>query len=386
MENKKKKKIKKILFISTRNPFSGRYSGDVIRSLKIINSLKKKYNLKVISLSEKKLEKVKENLITFDYPNLFNKFLNCIISIFKFQPIHFGLFFSKKMKSFIQKNANEYDYLFFYHVRSSQYLPDNYYNKSIIEMIDLYSSNYLQTFNSLSFLNPFKYIYLLESWLMKSVENKIFDHFDKTILLSKSEINQIDKKFKNKIIKIDESADQINKSYLYSKKNFKILFVGNLNYLPNLLACKEFVNNILPKLRAKSPQIKFSIIGNISKFDKLLLSIRSGVEILGPKKNISKCVKNSFCGLANLRIATGVQGKVLTYMSHGLPVICSEKVAKNFGSSVISYKNEKELIQKILDLQKNKQISNKFSKKAIKFSKKLTYKKMSLSYIRSLNF
>ena len=76
------------MFISTRNPFSGRYSGDVIRSLKIINSLKK-YNLKVISLSEKKLEKVKENLITFDYPNLFNKFLNCIISIFKFQPIHF---------------------------------------------------------------------------------------------------------------------------------------------------------------------------------------------------------------------------------------------------------------------------------------------------------
>ena len=73
-------------------------------------------------------------------------------------------------------------------------------------------------------------------------------------------------------------------------------------------------------------------------------------------------------------------------MSHGLPVICSEKVAKNFGSSVISYKNEKELIQKILDLQKNKQISNKFSKKAIKFSKKLTYKKMSLNYIRSLNF
>ena len=32
---------KKILFITTRNPYSGRYSGDVIRSLKIINLLKK---------------------------------------------------------------------------------------------------------------------------------------------------------------------------------------------------------------------------------------------------------------------------------------------------------------------------------------------------------
>ena len=43
-------------------------------------------------------------------------------------------------------------------------------------------------------------------------------------------------------------------------------------------------------------------------------------------------MKNTICGIANLEIATGVQGKILTYMSFGLPVICSNKVAKNFGS------------------------------------------------------
>ena len=31
--------MKKILFITTRNPYSGRFSGDVIGSLKIINFL-----------------------------------------------------------------------------------------------------------------------------------------------------------------------------------------------------------------------------------------------------------------------------------------------------------------------------------------------------------
>ncbi len=34
--------MKNILFISPRNPFSGRYSGDVIRAHKFINFLKKK--------------------------------------------------------------------------------------------------------------------------------------------------------------------------------------------------------------------------------------------------------------------------------------------------------------------------------------------------------
>ena len=35
--NKKDKFMKKILFISVRNPYSGRYSVDVIRSLKFLN-------------------------------------------------------------------------------------------------------------------------------------------------------------------------------------------------------------------------------------------------------------------------------------------------------------------------------------------------------------
>ena len=44
----------KILFITTRNPYSGRYSGDVIRALKVINFLRKKNIVDVVYLSKKK--------------------------------------------------------------------------------------------------------------------------------------------------------------------------------------------------------------------------------------------------------------------------------------------------------------------------------------------
>jgi len=46
--------MKKILFITTRNPYSGRLSGDVIGSLKIINFLKKKHQIDVITLGRGK--------------------------------------------------------------------------------------------------------------------------------------------------------------------------------------------------------------------------------------------------------------------------------------------------------------------------------------------
>ena len=89
--------MKKILFISTRNPYSGRYSGDVIRSLRIINLLKKKYDLDIVCLKKKGTQISEKNLISFDYPNGFEKILNCIISLLKFEPVQFGLFFSKEI-------------------------------------------------------------------------------------------------------------------------------------------------------------------------------------------------------------------------------------------------------------------------------------------------
>ena len=64
---------KKILFITTRNPYSGRYSGDVIRSSKIINLLRKKYLLDVVCLKERKANLQEKNVHCFSYPNFFFK-------------------------------------------------------------------------------------------------------------------------------------------------------------------------------------------------------------------------------------------------------------------------------------------------------------------------
>ena len=108
--------------------------------------------------------------------------------------------------------------------------------------------------------------------------------------------------------------------------------------------------------------------------------------MLGTKKNLSIYIKNSFCGLANLKIATGVQGKVLTYMSNGLPVICSQKVSINFGKNVLNFKDDKELIERIIDIQKNKIKSNNFSRRSLNFSKKLYWKKVGLEYFKLLKF
>ena len=168
--------MKKILFITTRNPYSGRYSGDVIRAKKIIKYLRKK---------------------------------NSVVAVF----------LTKK-----NEIAKVVDVLFFHQIRSSQYLPSDFYGNTVLEMGDLYSDNYKQTFKNLNFFNTLKYIYLLESFLVKRVEDLIFNSFDKIILFSKSEIKKIGKKYKKKIYHISESVQTIKKIHKISPNNYKILY------------------------------------------------------------------------------------------------------------------------------------------------------------------
>lgn len=381
--------MRKILFITTRNPFSGRYSGDVIRAKKIIEYLRKKNLVDVVALSKKKeasnLKKNKRNIF-FETPNIIQRMFLCILSLIKFEPMQFGLFCSNEMKKYIKKNANNYDLLFFHQIRSYQYMPNNFFGNTVLEMGDLYSSNYLQTFTNLNFFNIFKFIYLLESFLVKKIENKIFEKFDRIILFSRNEIIKINSKYKNKIFHINESIHNINKKYKYSSKNYKILFIGNLQYIPNIMACKNFVKNVLPKLIKIIPNIEFNVIGNIKPLDKFLLSFNQNLKILGPQKKLDTFIKETICGLANLEIATGVQGKVLTYMSYGLPVICSKKTSLNFKKNIVVYKSNHDLINKINDLKNNRLKSKKFSENSIRFIKKLKWSEISKNYSRVILF
>ena len=378
--------MKKILFITTRNPYSGRFSGDVIGSLKIINFLKKKNQVDVVPLYRKKTE-LKKRIIYFKSPNYFLKIFYVLHSLLRLKPLQFGLFLSKKMKAYVKKNAKRYDLLFFYHIRSSQYLPNNYKGSTVIEMGDLYSSNYYQTFCNLNIFNPLKYVYLIESILIKRVENRIFQSFNKIILFSKDEIKKINKIFRKKIYNVNISIKSVQKKFTYSLKNNKILFIGNLGYLPNLLAVKDFINNSFFLIKKEIPDVKFLIIGDVSKLNKFFFSFKKDVIFLGQQNNIKKFIKNSICGLANIKIATGVQGKVLTYMSYGLPVVCSKKVASNFKKNTINYNNNNDLVKKIVNLKNNKKLSRKFSNKSLKFLKEFSEEKVCSKYLKivSLN-
>ena len=374
--------MKKILFICPRNPFSERYSGDVIRAKKFIYSLSKNNYVKVIS-SDFKDSKKKESKLSYEgfkEISFFIKIFYIFFSLIKIKPLQLGYFFSPKIKEYVQNNYQNYDIIFFQSFRTAQYMPENKKKKCILDMGDLMSRNYKQTSIRYFFFNPIRIIYYIESLLVKKYENFCFNKFTKILLLSKKEIDCVEKKYRSKLAQISFGVNNINKTYKFHQKNYKIIFIGNIKYAPNKKACFEFANKILPLINKIYPNIEFHIIGEISKIDKFFLKQKPNVKILNKVKNLKPYLDKTICGIANLKIATGIQTKLLTYMLYGIPSVCSQQVAENFDaikeSKISFYKNNEEMIKIILKFKRNKNFSLSASKRALKTIRKFKWEKV----------
>ena len=383
--------MQKILIISTKNLSSNHFDGAQKRIFDIAKSLSKKNKVDFVCLG-KNLSKKKTNLdflnkLIIYKTSFFMKIYNVIISILKFQPMQNGYFFSKDICHFVSENKQEYDIIIFHLIRSAQYLPDSFNGKTILEMTDLISFNYAQIIKELSFLNPLKYVYIFEKLLLQKYEKKISNSFDKTIFASEKELT-LAKEFieKSKICVIGNCFKSKKKIFKHNSNSNKILFVGNIGYLPNKLACYNFSKKILPKINKIYPEIEFNIIGKINTFDKFILSCFSNVKVHGPIKKIDNMIKKSICGISNLKVATGLQNKIFTYMSYGLPAIASKdsvpkKLIKN-KKNILIYSSQDDLVNCISELIKKKKLANLISTNSHKIVKnKLTSKRVYNKYI-----
>ena len=106
--------------------------------------------------------------------------LQSIFSILQLRPLQLGYFFSNKINNYTIKNYKNFDYIFCQSVRTAPYVL-NLKIKKVLDMGDLYSNNYNQIYKIKSIFNPVKFVYLIESLLIKKFEKLCLQNFDKIL-------------------------------------------------------------------------------------------------------------------------------------------------------------------------------------------------------------
>lgn len=100
-----------------------------------------------------------------------------------------------------------------------------------------------------------------------------------------------------------------------------LVFVGVMNYYPNVEGCTWFCDEILPRLQERVPGTRLSIVGSHPTPEVQRLAEREGVEVTGFVDDPKDWLRRASVSVAPLRIARGIQNKVLEALAMGLPVV-----------------------------------------------------------------
>ena len=102
-----------------------------------------------------------------------------------------------------------------------------------------------------------------------------------------------------------------------------LVFTGNMDYWPNADAVIWFANDVMPLLRAAHANIEFWVVGANPGPDVKALASLAGVHVTGRVPDTRPYVAHAAACVCPLRIARGIQNKVLEGMAMARPVIAS---------------------------------------------------------------
>src|SRR5690606_23613025 len=112
-----------------------------------------------------------------------------------------------------------------------------------------------------------------------------------------------------------------------------LVFTGVMNYYPNVDACRFFCAEVLPLVRKRHPEARLSIVGSQPTAEVLELAREPGVTVTGFVPETNDWLRRASVAVAPLRIARGIQNKVLEAMAMGLPVVGTTSATQGVGAT-----------------------------------------------------
>ena len=207
--------------------------------------------------------------------------------------------------------------------------------RHVLDLCDLDSRKWLDYANESR--APLKWLYAAEARRLAQKEIEWIHRFDASILITKAEARHLDGAVPPGKLHIVGNGvhlpDSIDATSRGTDDAPVVGFVGVMNYNPNIDAVVWFVRHCWAAIRRVHPRAVFRIIGR-SPTKKILRLVRlSGIQIVGEVESVYDELRSVDVSVAPLRIARGLQNKVLEAMAAAKPVVLTTGAAQGIDAT-----------------------------------------------------
>ncbi|MBF0343477.1 MAG: glycosyltransferase [Nitrospirae bacterium] len=149
-----------------------------------------------------------------------------------------------------------------------------------------------------------------------------------------------------------------------------LMFIGGFDHHPNEDGIVYFVNDVMPLIQQRIPNIKLYIVGNMPP--KSVTDLNSyNVIVTGHVVDVTSYFVNCRVFVSPLRYGAGVKGKIAQSMSYGLPVVTTSIGAEGFvledRKTALIADNPQLFADCTVELYSDKRLWNRLSSNSVKF-------------------
>ncbi len=331
----------RVLFLAHRIPFPPN-KGDKIRAFNILKHLAKRHDVSLACLidDESDLQFVPQiaqrvNRLAFDRIRPQMKKLLALRGLLRSCPITVGYFYTPLLQrqiddiidkadidAFVCSSSSMAEYLF-----RSRHADTKIRNGiKVMDLIDVDSYKWRQYAEQSPAWTS--WIYRYEAEHLAKYEQRIARSFDHVLVVSEQEkrmfpggadtpnleamSNGVDLEF----FRPPEPGNQ-------APTRPTLVFTGAMDYRPNVEGIRWFVESVFSRIRVAIPDVGLLIVGSKPAPEVLRLARLPGVVVTGFVEDIREYLARASVCIVPLRIARGIQNKVLEAMAMGKAVVCT---------------------------------------------------------------
>ncbi len=233
--------------------------------------------------------------------------------------------------------------------------------RRIVDFVDVDSDKWKQY--ALTKPWPLSLIYRREAGQLLRYERDVAQAFDASVFVSDAEAELFRQLAPESAAKTCAIHNGVDAEYFSPRRDHAnpygaaervLVFTGAMDYWPNVDAAEWFARKIFPAVHARRPDSRFYIVGARPAFAVIKLAELPGVVVTGTVADIRPYLAHAEIAVAPLRIARGIQNKVLEAMAMARPVIASPEAAEGIfarpGEELLVAAGEDEFISKIVSL------------------------------------
>lgn len=248
------------------------------------------------------------------------------------RPLTLPYYYDPRMADWVARLRRERPMtVFVYSSSMAQYVMDGPESLRIVDFVDVDSEKWRDYASRRRW--PTAAVYRREGRALLRAERQIAREFDASLFVSDAEADLFRRLAPECVGRVFTVSNGVDWRFFSPDADYAdpfagaggtaLCFTGMMDYWPNVDAAVWFAETVLPRIRSRRPSATFWIVGANPSPVVRNLARHEGVVVTGRVADTRPYLAHAAAVVAPLRVARGIQNKVLEGMAMGRPVIAS---------------------------------------------------------------